>query len=500
MSESYSKMVEIDNHFSESVQQFESLVATLVCAETLSKAHGEVEQWLHTEGTELLRRLLQAHFNLRTEQEAIKPAIEGSDGLLRTHRRLGVRRKLSTLFGEIEAYRIGYSSRAAYTLYPMDMSLNLGASKYSDGLRYRVAVEAAKNSFDECVDSISSTTGGHTPKRQSEHIVAQTAQDFESYYETTALDEQKSTNLLVITTDSKGIVMRQEDLRPATQKAAEVEKSKKIRLSPGEKKNRKRMATAASVYSVDRSVRSAEQIMNSDSEKPKRPKIENKRVWASVERSQKSVISEAIEEAISRDPLHKREWVVVVDGELSQLDYIATKLKESAHKATIVLDFIHVLEYLWKASYCFHKVGSEEAEQWVLERALKILEGKSSDVGAGIRRSATLKNLCQSDRQAADKCADYLQNNKPYLKYNKYLRLGYPIASGVIEGACRHLINDRLGITGARWRLKTAEAVLKIRSLRSSGDFEDYWKFHKEKEMERNHTSEYGNPELLNAA
>ena len=282
--------------------------------------------------------------------------------------------------------------------------------------------------------------------------------------------------------------MRREDLRPATRKAAETEAAKKpkARLGPGEKRNRKRMATTAAVYSVDPSVRTAAQVMNvsDDDSKPTRVKIDNKRVWASVERGEKAVIVEAFDEAIRRDPEQQRDWVVVVDGEINQLGYIHKTLKACDFEATIVLDFIHVLEYLWKAAYCFHGVGSEEAEQWVAERALKILRGKSTKVGAGMRRSATRQGLSQASRKAIDRCAGYLQNNKAYLKYNDYLKAGYPIASGVIEGACRHLINDRLGITGARWGLKTAEAVLKLRSLRSSGDFEGYWKFHKEKEWE----------------
>ena len=190
----------------------------------------------------------------------------------------------------------------------------------------------------------------------------------------------------------------------------------------------------------------------------------------------------------------------MVDGEENQLSYIHKQLASCNLEATIVLDFIHVLEYLWKASYCFHEAGSEKAEQWVAEKALQILRGKSAEVGAGMRRSATRQNLSQANRKAVDRCADYLKNNRPYLKYNEYLSAGYPIASGVIEGACRHLINDRMSITGARWGLKTAEAILKLRSLRSSGDLEDYWEFHKQQEWKRNHAAQYKNPDLLIAA
>lgn len=503
MSKSYADLIEVGSHFSESVKQFERLIDGLKNTQTLNQEHGDVEKWLSLEGTELLRKLFQAHFDLRTDQEVMQASVEGNDGVVRTHRRSGVRRKLSTLFGEIEHHRVGYSVPGTSALYPLDMSLNLGATKYSDGLRYRVAGEAAKNSFDDCVESIALTTGGHTPKRQCEEMVAQAAEDFESYYESTTMDEGGQSNLLVLTTDSKGIVMRREDLRPATRKAAEAAAAKKpkARLGPGEKKNRKRMATAASVYSVDPAIRSAEQVMNvSEEPKPARVKIGNKRVWASVERGEGAVIREAFEEALSRDSEQQRDWVVVVDGEVNQLSYIHKQLASCNLEATIVLDFIHVLEYLWKASYCFHEVGSEKAEQWVAEKALHILRGKSAEVGAGMRRSATRKNLSQENRKAVDTCANYLKNNRPYLKYNEYLSAGYPIASGVIEGACRHLINDRMSITGARWGLQTAEAILKLRSLRSSGDLEEYWEFHKKKEWERNHAAQYKNPDLLMAA
>ena len=117
------------------------------------------------------------------------------------------------------------------------------------------------------------------------------------------------------------------------------------------------------------------------------------------------------------------------------------------------------------------------------DRALKILEGKGNQVAKGIRISATKNAL--TERTGVDKCADYLLKNKTRLDYASALSEGFPIASGVIEGACRHLINDRLDITGARWELEGAEAILKLRSLKSSGDFDAYWEFHKQKSKQR---------------
>lgn len=205
-------------------------------------------------------------------------------------------------------------------------------------------------------------------------------------------------------------------------------------------------------------------------------------------------------EASMRDPSGKRERVILVDGQVQQLKLIKREVRKSKIPTTIVFDFIHVLEYLWKAAFAFHVAGTTEAEEWVHERALNILCGKASSVAAGIRRSATLQNLSPEQRKSVDTCADYLLNNVDYLRYDAYLEKGYPIATGVIEGACRHLVNDRMAITGARWRLERAEAILKIRALRSSNDFDDYWRFHKQQEFIRNHCANLDSPEMLMAA
>ena len=125
------------------------------------------------------------------------------------------------------------------------------------------------------------------------------------------------------------------------------------------------------------------------------------------------------------------------------------------------------------------------------ERLLRILQGYATSVAAGIRRSATKRHL--EDRKAADECAQYILNHKAFMRYNEYLAKGFPIATGVIEGACRHLIKDRMDLTGARWSLPGAEAVLRIRSLRASGDFDKYWPFHEQQERMRNHDALYAN-------
>ncbi|MFT6374534.1 MAG: hypothetical protein ACJARS_001177 [bacterium] len=228
-----------------------------------------------------------------------------------------------------------------------------------------------------------------------------------------------------------------------------------------------------------------------------RPKPERKRVWASVDKPLATVVDECFTEAMARDPWLDRTWVVWVDGNKDQIRAGEGMAEPYEVVLTIIEDVIHVLEYLWKAAWCFFDKGDPKVEEWVQQRALLVLEGKAPNVATGINRSATKRGLTAKQRKNVDKCAGYLLRNKARLRYDEYLAKGLPIATGVIEGACRHLINDRLAITGARWGLKGAGASLRLRALRASGDLDEHWAFHRRRELERNHLQNYADSEFF---
>ncbi len=444
-----------------------------------------------------------------------------SDGEERTHKRRQ-ERKLTTIFGTVIVRRIGYGQRKIVSLNPLDAELNLPVEQYSYGLRERVASEVALNGFNETVEAIKKTTNAQIPKRQVQELAYSSASDFDEFYKNRQVDKtqlnksEQTGDILVISADGKGVTMRTEDLRPETQKRAQTNHKKlDKRLTKGEKRNSKRMATVAEVYTVKPFERTAEQIVSSDEETDlKRPKPEDKRVWASLIDEPKSVIGSAFDEALHRDPNKEKQWVALVDGNKTQLELLNHFARKHSVHLTIILDIIHVIEYLWKAAFAFHSSTSKEAENWVNERLLHILQGKSSLVASGMRRSeklragvppveqtfqdsATLQKLSAEQRISVDKCANYLLNNKKYLKYDCYLSAGFPIATGVIEGACRHLVNSRMDITGARWSLQGAEAVLRLRSLHISGDWHEYWRFHLRQEYKRNYLPLYRNIPLM---
>lgn len=482
--------------------KFEELTEALQSKESLKLNHIDLEKQIEEKQREVSRLLLEESIRLRGSGDVGKK-LTGADDVDRTHKRERVTH-LKSVFGEIEISRIGYGKPATESLFPLDGRLNLADDTYSLNLRRMLGDEVAKNSFDEAIASVKARTGVNIAKRQAEELSQKASIDFDHFYENRILNSEvqallKAKPILVLTTDGKGIVMRPEDLREATRKRSNEAQSKlKKRLSRGEKRHAKRMAQVASIYGIDRNIRSPEQVAGK-AEKPidQAPRPVGKRVWASVEKDQDVVIRDLFGEAEARDPDQKMDWVVLIDGQLSQLDRVEAEAKKRQVKITVVVDVIHVIEYIWKAARCFFEETDPEAEEWVTDHLLSVLRGDAKLAAAGMRRSATFRKIKEEERLPIDKCAEYLHNNAPYLEYDHYLKHGYPIATGVIEGACRYLVKDRMDITGARWSLKGAEAVLKLRSLHASGDLDEYWEFHYAQELKRNHESKYAKPAIL---
>ena len=157
-----------------------------------------------------------------------------------------------------------------------------------------------------------------------------------------------------------------------------------------------------------------------------------------------------------------------------------------------MIDFIHVIEYLWKAAWCFHPPRDPVMEDWVIIQGLDILGGRAAEVTSRIRQLAADHPPQRSEHaKIISATLSYLENKQPYMDYPAALANGWPIATGVIEGACRHLVQDRMGITGARWGLPGAQAMLWLRAIAASGDHDAYWTWHIQQEHQRNHLSRY---------
>ena len=482
--------------FACSREQFESLISFLDGTDAAGLSHTELEERLDRDGRELLRRLLDDHLALRAVREQRLEQVTGDEGVVRTRVESGHERALETVFGTVTVERLAYRAPGMGNLHPADAALNLPVERHSHGLRKLAALEAGRGSFQDATDAIERATGVRLGKRQVEELASLAAMDFEDFYENRRPARSKPGDLLVLSCDGKGIVMRADALRtraPARPRAGPAKPS----LSRDQRQGRKRMAEIGAVYDTTPAPRTAADILASAAleghEPAPGPVAANKWLCASVVTAPAAVIGRVFDEAERRDPKHRRTWVALVDGANHQLDRITFEARKRGVKVTIIVDFVHVLQYLWNAAGCLHPNDDQAAEQWVHHQAIRVLQGHARKVAGTIRRQATAARLDSAHRKPADEAANYLTNKSPYLDYPTALTQGWPIATGIVEGACRHLVKDRMDITGARWGLAGAEAILKLRALKANGDFNDYWHYHLAQERHHVHQARYLN-------
>ncbi len=491
--------------FPASRERFETMVSFLHAEQTGALDHGELETRLDAQGRELLRLLMQDHLDLRAEREQRLPAVLDADTVAHAWVEVGHHRGLHTIFGQLDVRRLAYRARGATNLYPGDAVLNLPVERHSHGLRRLAAIEATRGSYDDTVAAITRSTGQALGKRQVEDLVCRAAADTDDFYAIRRRPPGASSDVLVLSCDGKGVVMRPGSLRPVTAAAAGKTSPKlATRLSKGEKRNRKRMAEVGAVYDATPAPRTATDILPATeqhrADSVPGPATSNKWLTASLAHDAAAVIAQIFDEAERRDPGHTRTWVALVDGNNHQINRITAEAHARGAPVAILIDFIHVLEYLWKAAWCFHHEGDPNAETWVRDKARAVLAGKATRVAGTIRRQATTTGLDTARRAGADTCATYLTNKAQHLDYPAALANGWPIATGVIEGACRHLVKDRMDITGARWGLPGAEAILKLRAVRCNDDFDQYWTYHLDQERQRVHHSRYADNAIPQAA
>jgi len=449
--------------------EFSRLESWLASSNALQLPLNQIEFQQQAKGRELQRLLLQAHLEHRGHGDvgsALK--LQKPDGeVLYSYRHLSTR-SITTVFGTVQITRMGYSRPGTPSIFPLDKTLALPSRSFSYELQQRLAKAAVQNPFLESVQTISELTGVVVSKRSLEEILPDAAQDFDAFYHQRSVATARG-SILVAAVDGKGIPMVKPDgAQP------------RARLTKGQKANKKRMATVATVFTRAPWVRTPQQIIDNlfpsspkPSDAPSPPRPENKRVWASLRKGKTAVIQEVAEEMDRRDPSRSLTRLALTDGERALQIRVNDKLD-----VTLILDLIHVLEKLWKAAYVFHPEGSLAADLWVIDRALKILYGEVGQVVKGIRQSITKRGLFGPKRKTLNGVANYLYRNRTHMRYDEYLANGWPIASGPVEGACKNLIKDRMERSGMRWTEKMAEAIVQLRAIYLSGDFDRYWEFH----------------------
>jgi hypothetical protein len=485
----------------------EAMIAWAGSAEALALDNGQLESRAMRDGLEFMRLLTQAHLDLRAAREQPRHDVTDAGGDARTSCEDGHERTRVMIYGPVRTTRIAYRRRGKENLYPQDAELNWGEHAYSAGIVARNAGAVAAGPFEQAVEQVSAQGAIRLGKRQCEQLAIAAAGDFHAFYASRLPQPCQAGTGLLLTADGSGFPVLPGALRAATAKAAAARARQAAESgwpdNPSElRKSRKRMAELAAVADIPPAPRTAGDIItalfgparNSSGGGPAPqpgPHAHGKTLFASVRRPAGEVIADAFAEAHRRDPGHQRPWFAVVDGNNHQIETITALAAKHGVQVPILIDLIHVTQYLWKAANSFFYPGDPAARAWVKQQTAKILAGRHRDVRAGIRRRATTYGYSPAERAGADECAAYLENKQDYLDYPAFLAAGWPVASGLIEGAARWLIKDRMEVTGARWGLDSAEAVLRLRALRGNGDLDDYLGYHFQQEKHRNHDSRY---------
>ncbi|MBO0817523.1 MAG: ISKra4 family transposase [Actinobacteria bacterium] len=473
-------------------------------------------------GRELLRGLVQLALDGQAEREVRLPQVTGADGVTRTRAERGHGRPVVTRLGEVRVERIAYRSgvRGAGSLFPRDAVLNLPPCGYSWPLQQLAEMFARSVSYEQAHEFVLAATGVSVGKRQLEQIIIAAADDAERFYQDRLqeqeqagepdrdldldLDRDREPGLepglppLALSGDGKGVAMLPEARRRRTRAPEQKVRTFEKRAGTGEKQGCKRMAETGAVFDVivpEGPPRTPEQVMRPDpgAGQKEPPRAENRWYTCDITAGRDVTAGKIFDQADRRDPGHARTWIALLDGDNYQLGLFQAAAAARGITLEIVIDFIHVLEYLWKAAWCFHPPRDPAIEDWVTAQALDILHGRVHDVIERIGRLAEDHPPRPGGEHAKNirKTLSYLRNKQPWMDYPRALAAGWPIATGVIEGACRHLVADRMGITGARWSLDGAQAMLWLRAINASGDTSAYWAWHITQEHQRNHLSRY---------
>jgi hypothetical protein len=456
-------------------------------------------------GRDLLRGVVQLSLDGQAEREVRLPQVTGEDGVRRARAERGHSRPVVTRLGEVIVRRIGYRSgiKGVLSLFPRDAVLNLPPLGYSWGLQRLAEMFCRAVSYEQAHEFVLAAAGVAIGKRQLEQITVAAAADAERFYRDQggpagAGEEEGSLPPLAISADGKGVAMLPEARRRRTRAPEQKVRTFEKRAGTGEKKGCKRMAETGAVFDVavpGGPARTPEQVMRPEggTGRKKPPRAENRWYTCDITAGRDVTIGKVFAEADRRDPGHLRTWIALIDGDNYQLGLIQAQAAARGITLAIVIDFIHVLEYLWKAAWCFHPPRDPAMEDWVTVQGLDILHGRTADVIARIARLAAEHPPRPGSEHAKiiRKTLSYLQNKQAFMDYPRALANGWPIATGVIEGACRHLVQDRMGITGARWGLQGAQAILWLRAINASGDTGAYWTWHIQQEHQRNHLSRY---------
>jgi len=409
-----------------------------------------------------------------------------------------------SIFGEIKYYRAYYwTTDCTRGVHPLDAKLNMPESKYSYYLGNFLNRGVADQTYEEVLENYKELFGVDIPKKSLEVIAISAGKEFDKYViNKEAPDQSTEGKIICIQADCKGIRMVASEKPDAGKTEATGANFKK---GKGEKDGLRKMAVATGDYSFNPQPRTPEELIEAlmkdkpdkDREKEKETKRTlkeagkivpgepiNTQVSASLA-GKKVAFEELVHRILQRDPTKSKPIVALIDGEKALESELISSLNEAGQidrLDCVILDVIHMIEYLWKAGTSLYGEKGKARLLWVRTQGLSILKGNVGRVIGALRQMIVKNDLKKSTQNVLNTVITYFMNHKHMMKYNEYLEKGYPIATGFIEGTCGSLIRDRTDKSGSRWSSVGVQSVLNLRAAKKNGWWNGYYKFHIEEQ------------------
>jgi len=462
-------------------RDFQEMVEYVTNTKSQTRTAYEVELKLFRSLLALGAKMLYLFFVQRASVRPQEP-VYTSNGTRLSYQ--GLRRtSYFSVFGKIRFWRHYFHATDQQGICPLDAELSLPPRCYSDLLRDWAEYCTTTESYDESNQVLERILGLSISKLALETGVLEDAVDVQAFYEQKAVPPANEEGpILVAQADGKGVpLVRQQ---PAPQPA---------RRGKGAKRNKKKEAVVTAIYTIVPYFRTPQEVADAllrDLEEDEssirelscseRPVPVGKETRATL--SGKDVAFERlVQRAAQREGPHIQHRVALTDGDESLQRQVQNRLS----KFTLVLDIIHASEYLWNAANALLGENHPDRNSWVKEQLLLILSDRTARVIQTLEHHAQNSDLSAAQRQALNTTIGYYQRNLPYMRYGSYLAQGWPIASGVVEGACGHLVKDRMERSGMRWTLPGAQALLDLRSVRINDDWDAYQTFHRFQQHQR---------------
>ena len=456
---------------------FEQLLALVTGPEAQTVTLGQMERSLFRQVLRLGLKLLQLFLVSRVQAESHAP----QPGVGRTTRPYHSQKPIDyfSIFGKLTFERAYFYTPGQPGGCPLDEALNLPKRCYSDLLMESAELLAVDNAYDKGVEVIARLLGLTVSESAVETSVVEDSRLVKAFYsQQEPFPPQAEGRILVAQADGKGVpIVRRE--------TAEV----KARREKGDKKTHKKEAIATAVYTIEPYRRTPQEVtdalFNKDKPSVERPAPRHKQVFASLE-GKDAAIKRLAEGVARRDGAHIRDRVMLTDGSAPLQQHMRAKLSGF----TLVLDIIHVDEYLWKAGTAIYGETDPERAKWVEAQMRDILSSRTDQVIRRLDDKARAVRKSSPAGKVFQQVAHYLRRNQPYMDYADYLRRGWPIGTGVVEGVCRHLVKDRMELSGMRWTVSGAGALLALRAVNENRDWEAFHEFRRSQQ----HEQLYGTP------